>query len=815
MRTVLQDVRQAWRGLRQTRGFTAMAVATLALGIAAATTMVSLLEAVILKPLPFREPGRLVSLQESRNGVPVTTLSAHEVLAWRDQSRSFDGIAAYLYATFNLTSRGEPQTVRAFAVSSNYFDVLGTPATLGRTFTTGEDRAGANRIAVLSERLWRQRFAADPSVVGTSIVLDNTAHRIVGVMRPAGELDPDLWVPVDLPLETLRRGRHSTAALGRLRQGITPETALRDLEIISQRLERELPGLNTGHGPRVVPLHEDLVGGVRRPLAVAAGAVGFVLLIACANVAHLLLTRGVSRQKEIAIRAALGATRARLARFLLVESALLGLLGGGIGMLLAAWIIDLLPAVAAVDIPRLDEVSFNARVVLLSLLISLGAGTLCGLVPSLRGAGGTLADSLGDRTGSTGIGPARLSGALALSEIALALVLLVGAALMLQSFVRLGRVNPGFTAENVLTLPVALPGVRYARPDQQMKAFDDLEAGISAVQGARVTGAVSQLPLGPGDTRITFQIEGRPAARPGEELRAALRVVTDGYFRTMEIPLREGRYFSSADRRRALPLIRWAEQQPVPRDFDEPQPPPVALINETMRRRFWPGEEAVGRRIRLLLSPPITIVGIVGDVRHGGLNREPAPEIYLSHRQEPQSMMTLLVRASGDPLDLAGPVRGQIRAIDRDLPVTDIRPMADVLNASLGRSRFETLLLGAFSGVALLLAMIGIYGVTSYAVGRRTREIGIRAALGATRLDVLRLVLGRSFTLTALGVAIGLAGALGLTRLLERLLFAIEPTDPWTFTVVALVLSAISLIASYIPARRALAIDPLEALKVE
>jgi putative ABC transport system permease protein len=815
MDTMLQDVRHAWRGLMQSRGFTALAIATLALGIAAATTMVSLFDAVILRPLPYRDPAELVSLQELRNGVRGTTLSAHEALAWREQNRSLEGIALILYSSFNLTSGGEPVTVRAQVVSANYFDVLGTPAMLGRTFVTGEDRAGANRIAVLSERLWQQRFAADPTVVGSSISLDNSAYQIVGVMRPAGELDPDLWVPIDLPLETLRRGRHSSIALGRLKPGVTPAAAQRDLEAISRRLERELPLLNTGHGPYVVPLQEQYVGSVRRPLAVAAGAVGFVLLIACANVAHLLLTRGVARRKEIAIRAALGATRGRLVRFLLIESALLGLAGGGVGLLLAAWIIDFLPAITAVDIPRLDEIAVNWRVVALSVMISLAAGTLCGLAPSLRGSGGVPADWLGDRTDGAAAAPTRISSVLALSEIALALVLLVGAALMLQSLMRLGRVDPGFNPENVLVLPVALHGTRYARPDQQMMAFGDLSARLSAVPGTRAAGAINLLPLVPGDNRIAFDIDGRPPAPPGGELRASLRVVTDDYFRAMQIPLRRGRLFSVADERRALPLIRWAEQQPLPRNFDDPQPPPVALINETMGRRFWPGEDPIGRRIRLLFSPPITIVGIVGDVHHSSLKEDPAPEIYLSHRQEPQNTMTLLVRTADDPLEIAGTLRGQVRGMDKDLPVSGVRSMDDILSASLGRPRFETVLLGAFSGLALLLATIGVYGVTSYAVGWRTREIGIRAALGATRTDVLKLVLGRSITVTALGIAIGIGGALGLTRLLERLLFGIQPTDLRTFVGVAIVLAAISLCASYIPARRALSIDPLTALRME
>ena len=815
MPTLLQEVRQAARGLMKARGFTATAICTLAVGIAAATTVFGLFDAVLLRPLPYDSPDRLVSLHERRNGAGGVPMSAHEVVAWRSQNHVFDGVAMFSYLSTTLTGSGEPQIADTLSVSANYFDVLGIRAALGRTFVPGEDRAGANRIAVLSDRLWRQRFAHSDAAVGGTLLLNNISHTVVGVMPPGGDVEPDVWVPMDLALEAQRVGRHSMFAFARLKDGVSIARAQEDLGAIAKRLEQELPAANTGHGAQVVSMHDDLVGGVRRPMLVAAGAVAFVLLIACANVAHLLLTRGVARGKELAIRAALGASRGRLIRFLVVESVILALSGGAVGILLATWIVDLLPSLMVVDIPRIGETAMNGRVLLASLGISLLTGLLCGTAPALRNSNLTLRSALvdGTRVGLT-VSP-RLAGLLALSEIALALILSIGAALMLQSFLRLTRVDPGFDGRSVLTVPIALPTSRFATPRQRTAAFDDLAGRLSAVpQVVRVAG-VSHLPLTAADNRVAFDIEGEPPSRPGNERRASLRVVAGDYFPLMGIPLRRGRLFAATDARLALPLIRWAEQQPLPPMFDEPQPSPVALINETMAKQVFTTTDPVGRRLRIIASPWIEIVGVVADVRHGGLARPPVPEIYLSHLQEPQGALTLLVKSSGDPMSAAPSVRGEIRTFDRDLPLAAMTSMEDVLRASVGRPRFDALLLAGFSGIALLLAVIGIYGVTSYAVGQRTREIGIRAALGATRGDVLRLVLQRAIILTALGTTVGLAGAFALSGVLSTLLFGIEPTDIRTFAVVAVLLMAVSIVASYIPARRALAIDPLQALRIE
>ena len=792
-----------------------MAIGTLALGIAGATAVFSLIDAVLLRPLPYAAPERLVSLHERRGGIATGPLSAHEVVAWRERNRVFDGIGAYLYSQFTLTGAGDPMTVQALTITANYFDVLGTPARLGRAFSDGEDRAGANLVAVLSDRFWRSRFGEEPAVVGRNILLNNVGHRIVGIMPPGGDLDPDLWVPVDWPLEARRVGRHGVFAVARLKDGVAIEAARADIGTIAAALARELPDANTGHGTDIVSLRDDVVGGVERPIVVAAGAVGFVLLIACANVAHLLLTRGAARRKELAIRAALGAGRVRLVRYLLIESLLLSLAGGAVGALLAAWIVDLLPAITAVDVPRIGDTAINVRVLAAAFAISVLTGVLCGTMPALRASRASLTDSLNDGARMTGGVPAGIAGALALSEIALALVLLIGAALMIQSVVFLSRVNPGFNARGVVTTPIALPGVRYARPEQRAAFIEELSARLRGMPQAVAVGGVSHLPLAPGDNRIGFDIEGRPAVRPGDERRASLRIVAGDDFRAMEIPIVRGRAFAAAEARRAVPLIRWFEQQPLPPAFDLPQPRPVAMINETMARQFWSGEDPIGKRLRILFSPAIEIIGVVGDVRHAGLSRDPVPEMYLSHLQEPQAELHLLVRSTGYPAATAAMLAAQVRGMDRDLPLPAVTAMEVVVRSSIGRPRFDAVLLATFAAVALLLSAIGIYGVTS--VRRRPADPRDRhsAALGASRGDVLALVLGRAVRLTMLGIAAGLAGALALTRVLTSLLYGVQPTDLATFAAVAMMLMAVALLASYLPARRALGIDPLRALRTE
>src|SRR5215218_6432200 len=530
MRTLLPDMRHACRGLRRSRAFSATVIGILALGIAGATAVFSLFDAVLLRPLPFRDPGRLVTLQERRGGA-MGPVSGHELAAWREHTQSFEGIAAYQYAQFTLTGSGEPAVLEALAVTANYFDVLGTPAALGRTFSAGEDQPGNTQVVVLGHRIWQARLSSDPRVLTRTVLLNNEPYRVVGVMPSGESTQPDVWIPMNLPVEVRRVGRHSLFAFGRLREGIAAGVAGQDLETAALDLARRMPDANTGHGTQVLPMLEDLVGGARRPLLVAAGAVAFVLLIACANVAHLLLTRAARRRKEIAIRAALGASRPRLIRYLLIESLILALAAGGLGSLLAAWIVDLLPSLTAIDVPRIGEIAMNGRVLAAAVILSVLTGFICGILPAMRASEPSSVGSLADGARTVAGVPPRIAAMLATSEIALALVLLIGAALMVQSFLRLSRVQPGFNAEDILTAPIALPSASYAAAERRIAFAADLADRLRSAPGVRSVGIVSHLPLVRGENRTAFDIEGRPSRGPGDEHRASIRVVGGEYFR--------------------------------------------------------------------------------------------------------------------------------------------------------------------------------------------------------------------------------------------------------------------------------------------
>jgi putative ABC transport system permease protein len=742
-------------------------------------------------------------------------LSGHEFVAWREQSRSFEAMALICGEGYTLTGGGEPETVSAWQVSADFFPVLGVQPVLGRVIASGEDRAGRNNLVVLSSALWRRRFGADPEVVGKAVTLSDQLYTVIGVMPDLDPKPPDLWVPIDLPEEAQKVGRHANNVIGRLKPGVTVEQAQSELAYIARSLEQRFPNSNTGHGALVIPLHEQTVGKVRRELWVLFGAVGFVLLIACANVANLLLTRVASRQREITIRAALGAGRGRLIRQLLTESLLLSALGAGTGLLLALWITDLLRKVKAVDIPRLDEVSIDTRVLAVTVGLALLTGVLTGLAPAWRSATPNISQWLNDgaRT-SAGPGRRRLGGTLVALEVALALILLVGGALMLKSFWRLIHVDPGFNTQNVLAVDLSLSKRRYPEPRLQMRFYEQLIAGIRALPGVEAVGATSETPLTAGDNWLPFRVEGRPAPAPGQEPYAAIRAISNDYFRVMRIPLRNGRFFSDADARLALPTIRWFEQQPLPPNFNDPQPAPVIIINETMARTFWPGEDPLGKRLRIIASPWLTVVGVVGDIRHGALTAKPNPEMYMSHLQEPSGSLAVVARTSVDPLSLAAAVRGQVEALDKDQPAT-VTTMGRLFTDSVAGQRFNATLIGAFGILALVLALVGVFGVINYSVSQRTREIGVRIALGADQKDIFKLVVGQGMTLALLGIGIGLAGAFALTRLISNLLYEVSPNDPGAFFFVSLSLAAVALLACYIPARRAMKVDPQIALRCE
>jgi putative ABC transport system permease protein len=699
-------------------------------------------------------------------------------------------------------------------VSTEYFPVVGVAPLLGRTFAPDEDKNGGAKVVILSQKLWSTRFGSDPNVINQSVLLSDQSYTVVGVM-PSLELVPDVLVPIDLQGELRKVGKHSYQVIGRLKQGVSIEQAQGELAHVAQQTENEFADANRGHGVHVVGLHTQVTGEAQLPLLTLFGAVGFVLLIACANVANLLLSRAAVRQKEMAIRTALGAGRLRLIRQTLTESLLLALLGGGFGLLSAVWLVTFLSRITAANIPRLDTISIDSRVLLATFGFSVFTGLLTGVAPAWRNSEPRLYEWIKDGMRGTS-NPVRRSASsvLVIVEVALAVVLLVGGGLMLKSFVQLVRVNPGFQPNQVLRLDLSLPETKYSEPRQQTAFYNELIGRLQTLPGVESVGATTQTPLGHADSWSPFAIEGRPDPPQGQQQQAATRAVSDDYFRTMQIPLRKGRFFNNADARVALPLIRWFEQQPFPEHFNDPQAAPAVIINETMARLYFPNEDPLGKRLRVVLSPWMTVVGVTGDVHHNGLNVAPNPEIYLSQLQEPQSSLAVMARTTGDPLQLAAAAREQVKAIDKDLPVT-VTTMDQIFSESVAGQRFNTSLLGIFAAVALLLAMIGVFGVINYSVAQRTREIGIRIALGAQRRDVFRIVVGQGLVLALVGIALGAVGAFALTRLISGLLFGVSPTDGPTFVMVSLIVTVVAFLACYLPARRATKVDPLVALRYE
>jgi len=816
MDSLIKDVRFGLRGLMKRPVFTAIAVITLALGIGANSAIFSVVNAVLLRPLPFKDPDRLMVLWERRDnaGRANLPLSGHEYAAFKERTNVFEALTLIQPNGFNLTGRGDPVMVDVGEVSTEYFAIVGVPPLLGRTFAPGEDGNGGAKVVVLGHKLWTERFGSDANVLNQTVRMNDQSYTVIGVM-PALELIPDVLVPIDLRGELRKVGKHSYQVIGRLKPGVTLDQAQAEVAHVAAQVEQEFPDANRGHGVQIVELHEVVTGAAQLPLLTLFGAVGFILLIACANVANLLLSRATTRQREMAIRTALGASRWRLIRQTLTESLLLGIFGGGVGLLAAVWLVTLLSKITAVNIPRLDKISIDNRVLLATFGFSILTGLLTGIAPAWRNSEPRLYQWIKEgMRGSFNPGRRRISSALVVIEVALAVVLLVGGGLMLKSFVQLVRVDPGFQPNQVLRLDFALPGLKYREPQRQVAFYNELLARLQTLPGVESAGATTNTPLGPAENWSGFAIEGRPDPPQGNQQQAAMRTVSDDYFRTMQIPLRKGRFFNSSDARVALPLVRWFEQQPFPERYNEPQAAPAVIINETMARLYWPNEDPIGKRMRIVWSPWITIVGVVGDVHHTGLNTPPNPEMYLSQLQEPQDAMAVLARTTGDPLQLAAAAREQVKAMDKDLPVR-VTTMDQLFANSVAGQRFNTSLLGIFAVVALLLAMIGVFGVINYSVAQRTHELGIRIALGAQRRDVFKLVVGQGLLLALVGVGVGVAGAVGLTHLIAGLLFGVSPTDGPTFVVVSLIVTAVAFLACYLPARRATRVDPLIALRYE
>jgi putative ABC transport system permease protein len=791
-----QDVRYAARHLRNRPGFTAVVLVTLALGIGANTAIFTVVNSVLLRELPYAKPEELVRVAGS---------TAAEFVRLRDLSRAFQELAAYREESVSLSGQAEPERLDGALASANLFPTLGVIPALGRTFAPGEDEPGRGRVAVLSDGLWRRRFGADRGVIGRTVTLDGRPHRIIGVMPPGFHFPTratQLWLPlvVDRSIVGAFWGSGGNKLVGRLAPGMTPAKARDDVRTAYRQIGRENPVWQPGPKYRadadVVPLQEATVGAVRPLLLILLGVVALVLLIACANVANLLLARATARRREFAVRTALGAGRGRLVRQMLTESVLLAALGGVAGLALAWLGVPALLSLMPSDMPRVAEIGIDGRVLAFTAVLSVATGVVFGLIPALRTTDTKLGSGLNDagRGTSSGMEHKRLSQFVVATEIALAVILVTGAGLLVRSFWELRHVYPGFRAEQIVTARIAPPQERYAEPAQRRAFYDDVLRRVSTLSGVLSVGAVNRLPLSARVHGMAIRVQGQ-----FEDLRRGLpmvdhyQAITPDYLRTMGVPVRRGRPFTEADRDGA---------------------PEVVLVSESMARQFWPGQDPIGKRIGYPWpSEWLTVVGVVGDVRQNDLRASAGTTVYRPFLQAPDASMTIVVRTTADAPSLAPVLRATVAEVDRDVPVSDVRTMATVLAASVARPRFAMLLLAAFAAVAMLLGVVGIYGVISYAVAQRTHELGVRITLGAQRGDIIRMILRDGSWLAAVGIALGLLAAFWLTRFLRSLLFGVTVADPVTYIGVALLLAAVALLATYIPARRATRVDPMVALR--
>jgi putative ABC transport system permease protein len=804
---LLHDLRYAARLQRKNPGFTIVAIIALALGIGANTAIFSVVNTVLLRPLPYKDPERLVMVWEdaTKHGYPRDTPAAANFVDWRDQNQSFEGMAAIADTCFNLTGSGDPERLEGRRVSANMFPLLGVEPHIGRVFTAAEDQPGAQRVALLSYALWQRRFGGDPGIVGKALTLNGESHVVVGVMPARFQFpssDDQVWVPVAFTQqEAGNRNRHYLQVLARLRPGVSLDQAQSEMNTIAARLQQQYPQSNTDLGAAVQPLHEHLVGDIKPALLVLLGAVGLVLLIACANVANLLLARAAVRQKEIAVRVALGARRWRLIRQFLTESVLLSTFGGLVGLAIAYGGLVLLKASIPENISQARDISMDLRVLGFTFLVSVATGLIFGLAPALQAARFNQIDTLkeGGRDAATGGSGKRLRGLLVTAEVAISLVLLIGAGLLINSFLRLRNVDPGFRTDNLLTMKIVLPEPKYEEMERRSAFYTELINRVQSLAGVRSAAVTSNLPLYRQGNSIGVGIEGQPDPPPGQERIVVTRIISPGYFDTMSIPILRGRGLTEQDTETT---------------------PNVVVVSETMARRYWPGEDAVGKRIAAgrIRSPEdwIQVVGVVKDVRQFELNAEPRPQMYLTYRQAGFfDSRDLVVKTDVDPASMAATVRKAVWEIDKDQPVSNIQTMDEILADSIARQRFSMLLLAIFAAVALVLAGVGIYGVMSYSVAQRTHEIGIRMALGAQTGAVLKLAVGYGMKLVIAGIAIGLIAAFALTRVMSTLLFGVTATDPTTFTLISLLLIAVAVLASYVPARRATRVNPIIALRYE
>ena len=813
---MFQEIRHAFRLLVKNPLFALVGIVTLALGIGATTAVFTLVNALLIKPLPYKDPARLVLLFEHFKDQHLETIpvSPPEFLDYKTQLKSFDKLGAFDTATFNLTEGELPERVFGAKVSADLFPLLGVQPIRGRTFRPEENAVGRDDVVVISERLWRRKFDRDPRVLGSKLMADGRAFTVIGIMPASFEFPlplfnitgaqfgerADIWQPLGFTdQEMKRRASRSYGVIGRLAPGVSSTQAQAEIETVVRGMRQRYPDnypKGDSFGATIYPLKEQVIGPVKPLLLILLGAVALVLLIACANLATMMLARATAREREMAIRVAVGASRGRLLRLALTESVVLAIFGAGVGVLFAIWAIDLVKTIGTQTIPRLSEVHIDGTVLLVTLAIAIGTGLIFGLVPGLASGKPDLTESLkeGGRGSTSGRRHNRLRNVLVVAEVALALVLLTGAGLLLKSFVRLENVNPGFNPDHVLTAEISLPKLRYPDKQSQINFLNELERRVRNLPGVKYAGFTWILPMSGINSDSSFEIEGRPmdAAHPGPD--EELRLVSADYFRALEMPLLKGRFFNAADKLDA---------------------PGVVMINQSLAHKYWPNDNPIGKRIRVpTREGPIwaTIIGIVGDVHHRGLDQPVQPEWYAPLTQGPYPSMILAVRSSQDPTSLTSAIRREVQAIDPAQPIAHVRTLEQVIADSIAPRRLSVALLTVFALVALVLASVGIYGVMSFLVVQRTHEIGVRMALGAQRSDVLRLIIAHAGALIGAGTILGLIVALLSTSALRSILYEVSALDLSTFLFVTLILTLVALIASYIPARRATRADPMIAL---
>jgi predicted permease len=821
MQTLFQDLRYGARMLLKSPGITFVVILALALGIGANTAIFSVVDAVLLRPLPYPESDRLVFLNETSKAMDEISVSYPNFTDWRNQNHVFENIGVYNRDSYNLTGVGDAERIITGQVSADMFAALRVKPALGRLFTNDEDKPGGTPVVLLSYPLWQRRFGGQPNILNQQLMLNNKSYTVIGIM-PEGYQFPtrvEMWVPVgQLSGEAmwLARGNHpGLYGVARLKPGVSFAQAKAEMDTIAVNLERQYQDSNAGNGIGLHPLLEVFVGDIRRALWVLFAAVAFVLLIACANIANLLLARAQSRQKEMAIRSAMGAGRWRIARQLLTESILLALIGGTLGMLVAQWGIKLILYISPDALPRSKEIGLDWRVLAFTVGLSFLTGLLFGLVPALQAGVVDVHETLKE-TGRGVSGRHWLRSSLVVVEVATTLVLLVGAGLMIRSFYRLQQVNPGFSYDHLTSFTVALPRKKYTESEQREQFYNRLLENLRALPGVEATAAASGLPLGNNGWQTSFVVDGRP--RPPRDQTPLMEacLVTPDYFKAMNIPVKSGRVFDSHDDR------SWIAGKDLSKlDDDEKQMAPLnsIVIDEEFARRHWPGEEAVGKRIAMGSEKDprfLTVLGVVGRVKMDGLSTDSKRvQGYFPFLQIPSGGMTVILKAAGDPNQLIAAVRQQVKAIDPDQPIYSVRTMDDIRAESVAPERLNLTLLSIFAGIALVLAVVGIYGVMSYTVTQRTHEIGIRMAIGAQPRDVFRMVIGQGMMLALIGVVFGLVLAFLLTRLMASLLFGVEPTDPATFAAIAVLLTGVALVACYVPGRRATKVDPVVSLRYE